>query len=132
MSTSVSDSADKLILSLKGLSSVQVNDKLCVTPEGYLVRDDRLLQPVIRFISGDSRTRLLDNISELLSVLSKYLCKDINKHDDWRRKKVIDLLPLALRGLENIRATYQADTITRFRLEHAFDTLEQIYHTVSR
>lgn len=116
---------DELIVNMKSLAGSQVGDKLCITADGkYVLRDERMLQSLVRYLTGDSRERLMDFIEHIIHDLSESL-KD-KKLDAWKRDKLIQLMPLTLVGLENIESTYRADKIILFRLENLVDALRQL------
>jgi hypothetical protein len=120
-------STDNLIINLKVIASTQVNEKLCVTPCGkYLVRDERRFQFLLRYISGDSRLRVITFIEKLLSTLEDKLeCLD-ETNEIWRYDRLIDSLNQVLLGLENLKATYRDDRIVLFRFENVIDKLTHL------
>jgi hypothetical protein len=118
---SVCDIED-LMVNLKSISSVRVDEKLCTTRDGrYLVRDERFFQFVIRHLTGDCRTRIMDFIEKVLSDLNTHL--ERADGDKWERTRLVRLLPSVLVGLENIKTTYRADKVILFRLENLIDSL---------
>ena len=113
-------SIDDLIVNLKSIASSQVNERLCVASDGkYLLRDERYFQPIMRFITGDSRTKLVDYVERVLVAIKHHL----SQQNEWKRQKVVELLPQVLVGLENIKSTYRADRVVLYRLENIIDTL---------
>ena len=120
---------DDLIVNLKSIAASQVNEKLCITPDGrYILKDERYFQSVLRYVTGDSRVRLTDYIERVLSDV--YLFLSENKEEEWKKEKVSQLLPAVLTGLENIKTTYRADKIVLFRLENLIDRLRYVIQTV--
>lgn len=121
---------DDLIVNLKSISSAHVNEKLCITADGkYLVRDYRYFQCVFRYITGDSRLVLVNFIETLLKRLMTTLAD--HQLELWRRNKIIQLLPLTLVGLENMKATYFTDRIVLFHFENIIDSLQHLISTLS-
>lgn len=121
---------DDLIVNLKSISSAHVNEKLCITADGkYLVRDYRYFQCVFRYITGDSRLVLVNFIETLVKRLMTTLSDP--QLESWRRDKIIQLLPLTLVGLENMKATYFTDRIVLFHFENIIDSLQHLISTLS-
>lgn len=113
-------SIDDLIVNLKSIASSQVNERLCVANDGkYLLRDERYLQPVMRLITGDSRSKIVDYVERVLIDIKKHL----SHSNEWKHEKIKQLLPQVLGGLENIKTTYRADRVILYRLENIIDTL---------
>ena len=121
---------DDLIVNLKSISSAHVNEKLCITADGkYLVRDYRYFQCVFRYITGDSRLVLVNFVETLFKRLITALAD--HQLELWRRNKIIQLLPLTLVGLENMKATYFTDRIVLFHFENIIDSLQHLISTLS-
>ena len=121
---------DDLIVNLKSISSAHVNEKLCITADGkYLVRDYRYFQCVFRYITGDSRLVLVNFIETLLKRLMTTLAD--HQLELWRRTKIIQLLPLTLVCLENMKATYFTDRIVLLHFENIIDSLQHLISTLS-
>ena len=124
------ESIDDLIVNLKSISSAQVNEKICITSDGkYLVRDYRYFQCVLRYITGDSRLALVAFIETLLKRLIDTLTDP--RLERWRKDKIVQLLPLTLVGLENMKATYFSDRIVLFHFENLIDVLQHLMSTLS-
>jgi hypothetical protein len=115
-------SLEDLVVNLKSISSVRVGEKLYVTRDSrYLVRDERVFQSVVRYLTGDSRGRIMDFVDRVLADLYMHLAAtDV---DEWKRVRLVRLLPSVLVGLENIKTTYQSDKVVLFRLENLVDSL---------
>ena len=113
---------EDLLVNLKSISTIRVDEKLCTTCDGrYLVRDERLFQFLVRHLTGDCRSRIMDFIDKVLADLNTHL--ERTEGDKWERTRLVRLLPSVLVGLENIKTTYRADKVILFRLENLIDSL---------
>jgi hypothetical protein len=115
---------DDLTVNLKSVSLVRVFERLVVVDDRFLIVDCRRFQPVIRWITGDSRKETLEFLEKILDRLTKLL--SANETSPRQRNELVLLLPGFRGGLDRMKVTYSNDHISVLTLENlcaSVDTL---------
>lgn len=119
-------SRDEVIVNLKILADVQVNDKLRITGK-YLCKDDsyKLIQPLFRKFKNDNRTKIVDFLDHVIQKSFEYLNQDINcKLRYCNTQHFLSDFKTSIRGIERLKITYAGDLITMHRLQLIIEKIQ--------
>lgn len=132
-------SYDDLLFELKLLSKIKKSDKLITSGDKLGIDAGGLLQPVIRAYYGESRNSTMDRIERLSDNIFDFLksaLKDVNdnrglvknihqKNNVNEQLKQLWLeMSAAVKGLENLKITYEDDASTESRIDLCIDKLK--------
>lgn len=113
-----------LLVNLKSISRVQPYDKLQIIDNIYIIKDERFLQFIQRWLNGDNRKYVLTFIENLIIQCQDFILNEKLIMND--RVKLIRILSGFIIGLENLKITYQEDQITIFILENYIDDIHKL------
>jgi hypothetical protein len=119
-------SRDEVIVNLKILSDVQVHDKLKITNK-YLCKDNsyRIVQTVLRKVSGDSRGKILNFLNSLVEKAFDYLDEDMESKGKYcNTQQFLADLKGSVKGLLNLKTTYSGHHPTMYRLQLLVEKIE--------
>lgn len=132
-------SYDDIIFELKLLSKIKKSNKLLTSGDKLAIDTGGLLQPVIRSYYGESRNSTMDRIEIICNNIFSFLenaLKDVNdnrglvknihqKNNVNEQLKQIWLeMSVAVKGLENLKITYENDASTESRIDLCIDKLK--------
>lgn len=128
MASTTDDYVDNTIANLKIIGMLQRNTKLCVR-KGQLSLDAcSTFQPLVRWVSRDSRDLTLMHIRNTLGSamrISKGLLSDQMRTDmrEWTLHRLLSEMRNCVTGMENLRVTYASDSLTVASLDVMIDRL---------
>ena len=128
-------SLENIFVSLNVISNVNVNEKIFINTNNKIAAAlDTKYNAFIRFISGDSRLKMLHYVNTIIneSIDKVYqFNKSIDQLDLNYRSKILCNLKTSCNGLENLKKTYEDDSyvvsyldsiITRINIHHELMT----------
>jgi len=128
----------EIILDLKILSKLKINQKLCII-DNKLTIDVSYLQSMSRYINNSSRIFTIDylenlyrNLSDEIEKIIKVLISDTNNNNnnyliEDPSKILMDLnhnLKISLVGINNLIQTYITDDVLKSRLEILINNID--------
>jgi len=122
---SSTDFIDTTIANLKVIAMVPKNGKLCIR-KGCLCLDYHQGQFVRRWVNGDSREMTLLHIKNTISNAMKIahmLMKETSPEmlSQWTVNRILDEMIACESGLENLKTTYNGDSMMLANLEVIMD-----------
>jgi hypothetical protein len=131
------------LINLKVISKIPADTKVCVV-EGSVVKDGAgSLQPILRFIMGDSRKRTVEAISHTVNSTidsAESMCESIYFQPDQRKNTAYEMgrfkelyehlrdistsLNASQRGIANISLTYSNDDFIVSALERLLERID--------
>jgi hypothetical protein len=130
---------DDLLFELKLLSKIKKSDKLVTSGDKLGIDAGGLLQPVIRAYYGDSRSSTMDRIEKLCEHIFAFLESSLKEVNDNRglvknvhqKNNVTEQLKQlwlemsgAVKGLENLKITYEDDASIESQIDLCIDKLK--------
>jgi len=110
---------DKIIINLKIIGILQVNEKLCIRKGNLQIDQESNIRSIKRWLFRDSRDNFLHYIKDLFR---KIQCIE-NKKDLERISLEFEKTEL---GLENLKITYSHDPVTTATIENLVTKLKEI------
>lgn len=114
---------DFIIINLKVLSQLQRMQKVRTTSAGYFtIEHEHLLVPIKRTVYGDSRDKLIKDMNNLLQEITMYVTWLENSENNGSKYIALQKeLTKCLQGLENLKTTYEGDSLVIGELELIVD-----------
>ena len=139
---------DKIFVDLKILAKLPQNGKLNTIYNNQLyLENDSILQGIYRFLKGDSRTKTIEKIEDLINTSkqlansllqsssmniyenstspSKFEVSEFNKNYQ-QLKSLSNELKNSQKGINNLRVTYQNDTYVVSKLEVILENIKRL------
>jgi hypothetical protein len=128
---------DTLLLNLKMLSRVQTNDKLYLEDKLFKIDRPKMVQGFFRWINDYSRTKTMDDIDILISLVQSYVKENKaksrrNEEDNLNCQKILVELSKCGQGIQNLKITYNDDTFIQSKLEVINEKILEIKNDISR
>jgi len=131
---------DSIILNLKVISKIPKNGKLRNGTQGNLLilESEGYLQGLKRYLYGDSRSRAVDDILELITNVDSRINTSINskffnlkESDEYRllisqMEQIYVELQHCIGGLDNLKKTYFDDVTTTSKIDIIIEKIKYI------
>ena len=110
---------DKIIINLKILSSIQVNEKLCIRKGNLQIDKESNLRPFKRWLCRDTTDNVLSFIKD---IFRKIQCVNDNKdllriYTEFEKTEI---------GFENLKITYSYNPVTVATIDNLIVKLREL------
>lgn len=124
---------EDIFLNLKILSYIKVNEKIKSDYKSIII-DKRYLQSVVRWLTSDDREKTIETIEKIIKrgielinnrirIIIHTNCVVEQRENIKVLEKYMEHFQSSIQGLENLKITYQADTIIQSKLDLMVDKI---------
>jgi hypothetical protein len=115
----VEDLVDKIIINLKIIGIIKVNEKLCIRKGNLQIDQESNLRSLKRWFYRDTRDDFLIFIRDIIRKINL-----ITDHRDLER--IYSEFEKAQLGMDNLKATYSMDPVTVATIDNLVIKLNQL------
>ena len=101
---------DEIILNLKMISKIKQNNKMIII-NGIISVDSRVLQPLLRWYTSDTREDTISFISNIINSALSIIGEERLSNHIYDKDTIKQELLNTIQGLDNLSATYKIDNL---------------------